>query len=334
MTKARFKRLGFSRRWDDRGVASTVGTIMAIMVILALLSLITNHYVPVWMKDNESSHMELALTQLGSLKASVDNQMLSAEVLYYTGNEFASMSVYTAIKLGSEGIPVFASPTPGELAIKQDQGLVSVETIGNNSGTNFNVTETTKGNIGLSVPNRYFVPQTLVYENGAIIRYQNDGEMVVAEPTFLVTNNTVAGNYSYKVAMTIMWLFGVGGTSGSGMDGINSKLIGLDIRTYDNPNSTVYINHTTSYGDAWYKYYNSTLTQAYEPDPSGVVYSKTSTTTTAETSFYKITLTKLGFQNYKLSVELKNTGNCLKRLKLNIAYVNIAIGSKRGETEF
>ena len=163
MTRARFKRLRSSKRWGDQGVASTVGTIMAIMVILALLSLITNHYVPVWMKDNESSHMEMALTQLGSLKASVDNQMLSAEVLYYTGNEFASMSVYTAIKLGSEGIPVFASPTPGELAIKQDQSMVSVETIGNNSGVDFNVAETTKGSIGLSVPNRYFVPLSLIH---------------------------------------------------------------------------------------------------------------------------------------------------------------------------
>jgi len=53
------------RQWDDDGVASTVGTIMALLVFLTFLSLITNQYVPVWMKDSEAGHMGEALGQLG-----------------------------------------------------------------------------------------------------------------------------------------------------------------------------------------------------------------------------------------------------------------------------
>ena len=36
MKRANHGRLRYSKRWDDGGVASTVGTIMAIMVILVV----------------------------------------------------------------------------------------------------------------------------------------------------------------------------------------------------------------------------------------------------------------------------------------------------------
>src|SRR5437867_8242758 len=55
-------------RGDEKGVASTVGTIMALLVFLTFLSLIVNQYVPVWMKDSEASHMNGALGQFGGLK--------------------------------------------------------------------------------------------------------------------------------------------------------------------------------------------------------------------------------------------------------------------------
>ncbi len=326
------RKLKHSKRWNDKGVASTVGTIMAIMVILALLSLVTNHYVPVWMKDTESSHMELAVSQFGSFKTTMDNQMLFAEVLYYTNREFTSMPVYTAVKLGSDGVPVFASPTQGELGLYLNDGAFTVDTVYLLNDTNIPVNKTTMGNIKLSVPNRYFVPQTIIYENGGIIRRQSDGEAVVAEPRFSIANNTQGSNYSYDVTITSIWLFGLGSASGNGVEGVNSKLIGMDFQTYDDVNSSIYINLTTSYGNAWYSFYNNTLANSYKPGT--VTFSETGTSTTVETSFYKITLEEVGFDDYTLDVELKNTGNCLKSLNLNVAYIDIAIGQKRGGTDF
>ncbi|HYM39678.1 MAG TPA: hypothetical protein VEY12_05985, partial [Thermoplasmata archaeon] len=54
-------------RRDERGVASTVGTIMALLVFLTFLSLIVNQYVPVWMKDSEAAHMDSAVGQLADV---------------------------------------------------------------------------------------------------------------------------------------------------------------------------------------------------------------------------------------------------------------------------
>src|SRR4030067_2868702 len=72
------RRLLPRRHWNDEGVASTVGTIMALLVFLTFLSLITNQYVPVWMKDSEAGHMGEALGQIGEFKSDIDPQTPAA----------------------------------------------------------------------------------------------------------------------------------------------------------------------------------------------------------------------------------------------------------------
>ncbi len=328
MTDSRPKRLRFSKRWDERGVASTVGTIMAIMVILALLSLITNHYVPVWMEDSESNHIELATSQLSGFKTTMDNQMMFAEILALSQIEFESIPVYTAIKLGSDGVPVFAAPTQGELGINPNKGEITVEFLdlpGN--GTEY-VSRMAKGNIELRVPNRYYVPQTLIYENGGILRRQSDGEVVIAEPHVTVANRSSDGNLSYDISINLMWLFGTGSASGSNVEGINSKLVGMDLLDYNEINSSVYLNHTSNYGDAWFSFYNSTLRDSY--NPSGVVFIEIGSTVSVETGFYRLVKTKISDTEYTISLELKNPGNCLSEMKLKIGYVEVGIGRKRG----
>jgi hypothetical protein len=232
---------------------------------LALLSLVTNHYVPVWMEDSESSHTELATSQLTGFKTSLDNQMVFAEILTLTGNEFSSIPVYTAVKLGSDGVPVFAGPTQGELGLFPDRGEITIELVDSLNGTNHAFTRTTSGNIELYVPNRYFVPQTLIYENGAILRHQNDGQVVIAEPHMTISNKSSDGNESYDVSVNLMWLFGTGSASGSNVEGISAKLIGMDLLEFKGINSSIFLNHTSEYGEAWYNYYNETLRDSYEP---------------------------------------------------------------------
>ena len=62
-----------SPRWDDEeGVAATIGTIMSLLVFLTFMGMFTNQFVPVWMSDNESTHMATAITQMVGLKADID----------------------------------------------------------------------------------------------------------------------------------------------------------------------------------------------------------------------------------------------------------------------
>src|SRR6266511_1857147 len=101
-------------RSDERGVASTVGTIMALLVFLTFLSLITNQYVPVWMKDSEAGHMGEALGQIGKFKSDIDLQMLAAQTANLVGRHYIPVTTFSSVKLGVDGVPIFASPTLGE----------------------------------------------------------------------------------------------------------------------------------------------------------------------------------------------------------------------------
>ena len=98
--------------WNNEGVASTVGTIMALMVFLAFLSMFTSQYVPVWMEENEASHMNVVYSQFANLKQSVDIQIQAGLIL---GS--SQVQVFSPMKLGANGIPMFAAPTPGYLSI-------------------------------------------------------------------------------------------------------------------------------------------------------------------------------------------------------------------------
>src|SRR6266571_1814844 len=107
-------------RSDERGVASTVGTIMALLVFLTFLSLIVNQYVPVWMKDSEAAHMNTALGNFGSLKGAIDLQVLAAQAARNAGAFYIPTTASAAIGLGVDGVPIFAAPTIGTLRSTRD----------------------------------------------------------------------------------------------------------------------------------------------------------------------------------------------------------------------
>ncbi len=246
------------RTWNDEGVASTVGTIMALMVFLSFLSLMTNSYVPVWMEDNESNHVNIVENQFGTLKWSVDNQILGSQI---TGH--SDVVMYTPITLSAAGVPVFASPTAGALQIIPESGSLSSMSVSFNynssDGSNtYAITETSGGNVALYMPNRYFVQQTIIYENGAIIVNQSDGEIVRASPDFKL--ETYQGNLS--MTLTQVSLQGNNqSVAGFGTRGLNTNLIYCDFQEYDNVTTNVTLTITSPYGQAWEKFMTSYLSQ-------------------------------------------------------------------------
>lgn len=245
-----------AKTWNEEGVASTVGTIMALMVFLSFLSLMTNSYVPVWMEDNESNHVNIVENQFGTLKWSVDNQILGAQI---TGH--SDVVMYTPITLSAAGVPVFASPTAGALQIIPESGSVSSMSLSFDYSTGSNtykVTERSGGNVALYMPNRYFVQQTMAYENGAIIVNQSDGEVVRASPDFKL--ETIGGNLS--LTLTQISIQGSNqSVAGFGTRGINTNLIYCDFQEYDNVTTDVTLKITTPYGAAWQAFMTSYLSQ-------------------------------------------------------------------------
>jgi hypothetical protein len=211
-------------KWNDKGVASTVGTIMALMVVMTFFSMIVNQYVPVWMKDAESAHMNEVYGQFGTLKGSVDLQVLSCVIMLRQNEPCMKSSGFTPIEIGIDGVPIFSAPTVGELTAREDRGKFSVNfsyqhDVGGTNET-FYVKQNASGSIALEVANRYFVRQWLTYEGGAIIRSQEEGEVIKGEPSFMLSKK---GDY-VEIWMYLIDLYGDGSVGGIGTQGVHHDL--------------------------------------------------------------------------------------------------------------
>ena len=270
------ERIKKSPRWDnDDGVAATVGTIMALLVFLAFMGIFTNQFVPVWMSDNESTHMSTAIEQFINLKSSID-----VSVSNYPNSLVAPSPIYVPITLSSAGIPIFAGPTAGILTLSPN--MLS-------SKTNFNLSyvwttdgvkpytidERNDGHAGgyleLYAPNRYFVEQRLIYEAGAVILNQSDGEFILAGPQLLVKNAGLVGSPNLVIKMTQVSLEGTNKTiGGTGSKGVTAELQFANTVSYQNNFSDnsddIQINIMSKHGVAWMNYFDHSL------DGAGLVY--------------------------------------------------------------
>jgi hypothetical protein len=238
------------------------------MVFLTFLGMFTNQYVPIWMKDNETNHMNMVVGQLSNLKSGIDMQVLN------NNEQVASAPIFAPIQLQAEGVPVFASPTMGTLAFTSDGGTggpsVQITYFYNVSGTKYKLDSTNGGLTGGSLefygPNRYYIQQNVTMENGAIMLKQVDGEAMLSGIAIRLVNNS--GNFSVKITLTS--LTGVSKTIGGfGTKSITSTLEYTYYQKLTNATgNTTNLKIVTKYPAAWTQYFRDLL------DKSGVPYNK------------------------------------------------------------
>ena len=255
-----------SPRWqDDEGVAATVGTIMALLVFVTFMGIFTNQFVPVWMSDNESTHMAESIGQMTNLKSQID-----IVISNYPNSLVAPSPIAVPITLSAPGIPVFAAPTAGILqflpytvgarpSFSVDYSWVS------QGGTTYNLGDTsdsrTGGSLELYCPNRYYVEQKLIYESGAVILNQTDGEYIIASMQFSVENRGTVGDPSRVMKITQVAIEGSNNTiGGTGSKMVNANLdYGSTVAYENSAGSAVTITIVSEHGVAWETYFNSTL---------------------------------------------------------------------------
>lgn len=250
------ERIKKSPRWDDEGVAATIGTIMSLLVFLTFMGMFTNQFVPVWMSDNESTHMATAVTQMLGFKADIDGLVAD-----YSNSLLAPAPIVAPITLHASGIPIFAEPTAGILEFKHETTsalpCVNVTYVDDD----FTLSPSTGGHAGgyvhLYAPNRYYVEQYLVYEAGAVILNQTDGEFIISGPQFSVSD--VSG--SRVVKLTQVSLYGPNKTiGGTGTKSINAEMMYADTNSLRSASgSSITITIFTMHGTAWASYFNRAL---------------------------------------------------------------------------
>jgi hypothetical protein len=246
------------------------------MVFMTFLGMFTNQYVPIWMKENETNHMNNVIGQLSDLKSGIDMQVLN------NNEQVASAPIYAPIQLHAEGVPVFASPTLGALIFVSDG---SVDSAGSpffnisygyfvSSGGSphyFTLDKTNGGHSGGNLefygPNRYYVQQRVTYENGAIILNQSDGEAVLAGFAIRIVNN--GGDIDMKLTLTS--LTGASKTvGGSGTKSITSTLEYTSYEKLTNSSGgTINLTICSKHPDAWKTYFTS-LRDNFKNSTSGL----------------------------------------------------------------
>lgn len=335
-------------KWDDEGVASTVGTIMALLVFLTFLSMIVNSYVPVWMKDSESSHVNVALGQFGGLKSGIDMQILAGHMSELAGEHFTPVTTFSPVTLGVDGVPIFSAPTLGELVAVGGDGSapwnVSFKYYPNKVvNTSASVNELAYGSVTLNVANRYFVPQTIAYENGGIVKFQSDGQVLRVEPSFELTN---ASN-SETVSLVMIVMLGNGTMQGTTTEGVLTKVVSVDTEVYSRVYTDVFVHHRSLYGLAWYDYFTTYLNKAlnvssdaYKPCPSTFCFKPTQTGgpygikfKQIQTPFFMVNVTwNSAAFTFDVWIQLKNDSNPstmtmpIKSFRIQKALVNMAVG--------
>ena len=264
-TEMRIKK---KQRWDDEGVAATIGTIMTLLVFMTFLGMFTNQVLPIMMSDNESSHMSTAIGQLTTLKSTID-----ISISNYANSLIAPSSIFVPVTLSSPGIPVFAASTAGILTLTPHQidrrPMFNVTFIYQSQAAGSPVTYTLDssndggvgGSLELNCPNRYYVEEKLIYENGGVVLNQTDGEFIIAGPQFMVKNIGTGATRSLVVMATQISLLGENKTiGGEGSKGVNANLQFAESKEYENKAGTnLTFTIVSQHGIAWANWFDRML---------------------------------------------------------------------------
>src|SRR5512137_954506 len=265
-------RIKKSPRWgNDEGVAATVGTIMSLLVFISLMGIFTNQFVPVWMSDNESTHMSTVIEQFINLKSSID-----ISISNNPNSMIAPSPIFVPITLSTAGIPVFAGPTAGVLTMSPNTlnrtpylnlTYTWVSTV-SGSPTTYTLSPANDGRSGGSLdlycPNRYFVEQHIVYEGGAVILNQSDGGFVIAGPQLALRNMGTTSSPNWTVMMTQVTIEGKNNTiGGTGSKGVVAEVKFADTTSMGNSTpGDLKIQIASQHGLAWLSYFIRTLSSS------------------------------------------------------------------------
>lgn len=226
---------------SNEAVAGVLTALLLILLFVSILAFIQSVYVPQWMKQRESEHMGELANQFGQLKFSIDT-------LSVNSREYSQIAI--PIRLGSEEMPFFdtirsygsLNIIPNDCRIRiDDDDDISVSYI--------------LGSIKYDSENSYYLDQTFIYENGALILNQSTSEIITIEPAVSVVNQE-------DLTIEIIKLSVVGeksSASGFGTYPIQTKFLNSRI---DQINNVKNITLNTEHRKAWYTFFNNILSKS------------------------------------------------------------------------
>ena len=222
---------------SENGVVGIVVAVLLIGLMVSVVSLLQMVYVPKWMEQKEAEHMDVVDAQFSQLKFAIDTQSSTGQL---------NIPIATSITLGSKELPYLMSIRAfGQLEILSDSFILRITNASNTF--NFSI-----GTIEYSSSNAYYLDQSFIYEAGAIITRQQEGNMISIKPSFYFTKN----GENEEILIDIPDINSIGGKttgSGYGTTAIQTECVGFDNQKIQNISQ---ISIETYYTNAWKIYFD------------------------------------------------------------------------------
>lgn len=226
---------------SNKGAAGIVVAILLIGFFVSAIAFVQAVYVPQWMEQREAEHMDEVANQFSQLKFAIDT-------LSVTAQQYSPIS--SPVTLGSKEMPFLSSiRSYGTLDILPNECKITI------TDKNAQSISYILGSIKYTASNAYYIDQSYVYENGALILSQPSGDVVAVRPAFSVIDTE-------DLSFNMVRLSGIGGkTSATGYGT-------YPVQTEFSSSETFYINNVeqitiyTSYTNAWRNFFNDTLSNS------------------------------------------------------------------------
>ena len=229
---------------SNDAVVGIITAVLLIGLIIVVFSIIQSTYVPNWMEGIEADHMDKVTEQFHQIKFSIDLQA--------TLNE-TDLPISAPISLGNRELPFLQS----------SKSYGSIQILNNAAWMNISFNESTPalsmltfGDIKYISSNNYYVNQDFIYECGAIIIGQHNGNIMTVKPT--ISSASVGNNLT--ITMRFPDIDSVGNKEAAAGFGTYAFRVEFnETIAYEYDNTTQILLHT-NYPNAWNLYLSSYLT--------------------------------------------------------------------------
>lgn len=238
------------KKTTDRAVVGIVTAILIIGLAVTVISIIQVVYIPKIMEQRESEHMDMVALQFAFLTSIIDRQ---------AADEKKGIPIATSITLGSRELPYLVSSKAfGSLEILDKSSTI---TINNGSVGSIRTFSHQIGIITYSSANAYYLDQSYSYEAGAMIISQDQGNLMMIPPSFLVDYNSTSNIVT--ISFDVVNISSVGqkvSAAGYGTYPIQTEFHAVSVKQ----NITNVRNMTieTSYSNSWHMFVNRSLRAA------------------------------------------------------------------------
>ncbi len=168
----------FSIKHCESGISTVVAAVLMLGLFVSVMAIVNVSYVPQWKGDAEYAHMGDVYEDMSTVKSNAD---LMAMAMSMDDNRSFSMTM--PVVLGGGYIPVFGGgKSSGSLSLNDGRFDMVITAENASNGTSYQFELSDLGSLKYVSHNRYFIDQSYIVENGALIMVQNGRSLMKLSP--------------------------------------------------------------------------------------------------------------------------------------------------------